>query len=343
MQPKKNGISKIGIIVLSISLSLLLLSGEIFHISIIKNEVYAQQNPNPGQIISQILPFIEVISINITTHNNPNIDPDPDPDKIEQIVEGIGTEIGEISDSMAIQAMSEIASEVDLDPKGPLAHSLIALSAQLTPGNRLTDIINNILQTGENIVDGIINEAYALVLGVAEGKDIEKALDESGSTSNLIPSSFSPKSYGGALFFTASSISATQVTTFVHAQQQQSSQQHTTLTTPTTPPPPPTTTTPPPPPTITDSLSLDAVKKVAGYMSQVTGSDDLQVERTLKGILVTAFNKGLKEPEPLRNQIKNLVDQVVIPNSPVQKVIADIAEKKESKESSKIEIANKVI
>src|SRR5215204_632798 len=114
----------------------------------------------------------------------------------------------------------------------------------------------------------------------------------------------------------------------------------------TTPTPPPPSTTPPPPPsppTITDSLSLDAVEKGAGYISQVTGSDDVQVKRTFKGILVTAFNKGLKEPEPLRNQIENLVDQAVTPNSDVQKVVEDIAEKKESKESSKIEIANEVI
>src|SRR5215204_1648737 len=205
MQPKKNGISKIGIIVLSISLSLLLLTGEVFRIPIIKNESYAQQNPNPDQMIGQISPFVLAIASNVTS-NNPNTEPEPEPEKIEQIVEGIGTEVGEISDTMAIQAMSEIASEVDLDPKGPLAQSLIALSAQLTQGTRPIDIINNIVQRGENIVDEIINKATALILAVAQGEDIEKPLDQMGLTSNLIPSSFSPKSYGDALFFTASSI-----------------------------------------------------------------------------------------------------------------------------------------
>jgi hypothetical protein len=224
MQPKKNSISKKGIIILSISLSLLLLTGEVFRIPIIKNETYAQQNPNPEQMIGQISPLVLVIASNVTS-NNPNTEPEPELEKIEEIVEGIGTEVGEISDTMAIQAMSEIASEVDLDPKGPLAQSLIALSAQLTQGTRPIDIINNIVQRGENIVDEIINKATALILAVAQGEDIEKPLDQMGLTSNLIPSSFSPKSYGGALFFTASSIPAKQVTTFVQAQQQQSSSQ----------------------------------------------------------------------------------------------------------------------
>jgi hypothetical protein len=135
MQPK-NGRSKIGICISSISLSLLLVS-QVLIIPTMKNEVYAQQNSNDQQLIIQISPFVQTISSNVTSHN-PDLVPKPDPDKIKQIIQGIGMQMGETSDTMAVQAMSEISSGVDLDPKGALSQSLIALSQELTSDNRVT-------------------------------------------------------------------------------------------------------------------------------------------------------------------------------------------------------------
>jgi hypothetical protein len=223
MQPKKNGILKIKISVSSISLSLLLVS-QILLIPTMKNEVHAQQNPNSQQLISQISSFVEVISINVTSHN-PNVDPEPDPDKIKQIIQGIGMQMGGISDTMAVQAMSEISSGVDLDPKGALAQSLIALSQEVTSDNGVTDIINNIIQRSGSIVDKIIDGATSYILAVANGRNIEMDLGESGVTSDLIPSSFSPRRTDSGLFFTASYIPEMQLETLVQMQEQQQQQQ----------------------------------------------------------------------------------------------------------------------
>jgi hypothetical protein len=172
--------SKLSVIVLLIILKAVLL---LIPIQQVGASIQTDQELQPSNtLLTQISPFIEAITNNITTHN-PNVDPEPDPDKIKQLVEGIGTEVGEISDTMAIQAMSEIASEVDSDPKGPLAQSLIALSAQLTPGTRPIDIINNIVQRGGgNIVDEIINAATAVVLESAiSTADLENLLETTPS------------------------------------------------------------------------------------------------------------------------------------------------------------------
>ena len=127
-------------------------------------------------------------------------------------------QISETSDTMAVQAMSEISSGVNVDPKGALAQSLIALSQELTSGNRVTDIINNIIQSGGSIVDKIINGATSVVLAVAKGENIEMDLGQIGATSDFIPSSFSPRHTDNGLFITASYTPAMQTETLVQIQ-----------------------------------------------------------------------------------------------------------------------------
>jgi hypothetical protein len=123
-------------------------------------------------LLTQISPFIQEITNNITSHN-PGAEPDPD--KIKQILQGIGIQIGETSDTMAIQAMSEIASEVDVDPKGPLAQSLISLGEAVND-RTLLPLVSQIQENadrGYSVVDSIIDTAASLVASFATDDTLE--------------------------------------------------------------------------------------------------------------------------------------------------------------------------